>query len=106
MPRPLGSKNKVTNDVKERLKELIDHTVESLDISTMNVNQKLKLLQLSLQYCIPKLTSIDTKIDNSEYDVPLFIDIHDRNENGDWVVERMETKMPANVIHENRHKWS
>ena len=45
MPRPKGSPNKVTAAVKEQLQSLIDEVVNSIDVNSMNTNQKLKLLQ-------------------------------------------------------------
>ena len=48
MPRPKGSQNKVTTEVKEQLQNLIDEVVNSIDVNSMTTDQKLKLLQLSL----------------------------------------------------------
>ena len=73
MPRPKGSQNKVTTEVKEQLKNLIEEVVYSIDVNSMDTNQKLKLLQLSLHYVIPKLRS--TEMTEKPYeDLPLFID--------------------------------
>ncbi|MGB1445376.1 MAG: hypothetical protein ACPG7X_06135 [Flavobacteriaceae bacterium] len=76
MPRPKGSPNKVTAELKKQLQSLIDDVVSSIDISSMSLEQRLKLLQLSLQYVIPKLKSIDTS-EGLEEDQPLFIEIND-----------------------------
>ena len=54
MSRPKGSANKITADVKEQLRNLIDEVINSIDVSVMDTNQKLKLLQLSLHYIIPQ----------------------------------------------------
>ena len=62
MPRPKGSQNKLTTEIKDRLQKIIDDTVDSLVLDDMNTNQKLKLLQLGLQYIIPKLQSTTIKI--------------------------------------------
>ena len=45
MSRPKGSTNKITKDVKERLRNLIDDVVNSIDVDSMDTTQKLKLLQ-------------------------------------------------------------
>lgn len=58
MPRPKGSKNKVTTEVKEQLQSKIDEVVNRIDVNSMTTDQKLKLLQLSLHYVVPKLRSI------------------------------------------------
>ena len=60
MPRPKGSKNKVTTEVKEQLQNLIDTVVNRIDVDSMTTDQKLKLLQLSLHYVLPKLRSTET----------------------------------------------
>ena len=59
MPRPKGSTNKVTAKVKEQLQNLIDTVVNRIDVDAMTTDQKLKLLQLSLHYVLPKLTLED-----------------------------------------------
>ena len=52
--RKKGTPNKISSQVKEKLSQIIDETIYSLDISTMNSNQKIKLIQIGLQYIIPK----------------------------------------------------
>jgi len=73
MPRPKGSKNKVTTEVKEQLQNLIDTVVNRIDVDAMTTDQKLKLLQLSLHYVLPKLRSTETTEKKYE-DLPLFVD--------------------------------
>ena len=73
MPRPKGSPNKLTTEVKEQLKNLIDTVVNSIDVNSMDTNQKLKLLQLSLHYVLPKLRSTETSEKPYE-DLPLLIE--------------------------------
>ena len=73
MPRPKGSQNKITTEVKDQLQNLIDDVVNSIDVNSMDTNQKLKLLQLSLHYVLPKLKSRETSEKPYE-DLPLFVD--------------------------------
>ena len=73
MPRPKGSQNKITTEAKEQLHNLIDEVVNSIDVNSMDTNQKLKLLQLSLHYVVPKLRSTETT-EKPYKDLPLFID--------------------------------
>lgn len=80
MPRPKGSQNKLTTEVKERLQNILDDALDSIDLNDMNVNQKLKFIQLGLQYIIPKLQSTTIHPDDSEIDKPLFIEIYDRKD--------------------------
>ena len=73
MPRPKGSKNKVTGEVKEQLQNLIDTVVNRIDVDSMTTDQKLKLLQLSLHYVLPKLRSTEMT-EKKQEDLPLFVD--------------------------------
>ena len=73
MPRPKGSKNKLTTEVKAQLQNLIDTVVNRIDVDSMTTDQKLKLLQLSLHYVLPKLRSTETSEKKYE-DLPLFVD--------------------------------
>lgn len=73
MPRPKGSTNKITTEVKEQLQNLIDEVVNRIDVDSMTTDQKLKLLQLSLHYVLPKLRSTETTEKKYE-DLPLFVD--------------------------------
>ena len=73
MPRPKGTKNKVTGEVKEQLQNLIDTVVNRIDVDSMTTDQKLKLLQLSLHYVLPKLRSTEMT-EKKQEDLPLFVD--------------------------------
>ena len=55
MPRPKGSPNKITAEIKERLSEVIMDAMSTLDIDSMTQNEKLKLIQIGLAYVVPKL---------------------------------------------------
>ena len=73
MPRPKGSQNKITTEVKEQLQKLIDEVVSRIDVDSMTTDQKLKLLQLSLHYVLPKLRSTEMT-EKKQEDLPLFVD--------------------------------
>ena len=73
MPRSKGSQNKITTEVKEQLQSLIDTVVNRIDVDAMTTDQKLKLLQLSFHYVLPKLRSTETTEKKYE-DLPLFVD--------------------------------
>ena len=49
MGRTAGIPNKITTEVKGKLENLIEGLVGSLDIDEMNLNQRIKLLQIALQ---------------------------------------------------------
>ena len=71
MARTARTPNKITNTVKERLESLVDGLVSSLDINDLNLNQRIKLLQIALQYTLPRLQA--TVVKNETEDLPLFI---------------------------------
>jgi len=73
MSRPKGSKNKLTIDVKEQLVNLIGVCMNSIDIKKMTTDQKLKFLQLSMHYVVPKLRSSIIK-QEQEQDLPLWLE--------------------------------
>ena len=97
MPRPKGSQNKLTTEVKEQLQNLIDEVVNSIDVNSMDTNQKLKLLQLSLHYVLPKLRSTETTEKKYE-DEPIFIEVFERKD-GDEEAENWEDNFEVTEVH-------
>jgi ATP-dependent Lon protease len=59
MPRPKGSPNKLTAEIKQKLSEVIMDAMSSIDIDSMTQNEKLKLIQIGLTYVIPKLKQVE-----------------------------------------------
>ena len=59
MPRPKGSPNKITSEIKERLSQVIMNAMSTIDIDSMTQNEKLKLIQIGLNYVIPRLKQVD-----------------------------------------------
>ena len=55
MPRPKGSPNKLTSEIKEKLAAIVSNAIASIDIDSMTQNEKLKLIQIGLTYVVPKL---------------------------------------------------
>ena len=53
--RTKGVPNKVTSEVKNKLQLLIDNTIEDLSSTNLTVANKIKLLEIALNYCVPKL---------------------------------------------------
>ena len=47
MPRPKGSQNKITSEVKDKLQLLIDDLIASLDVKELDANQRIKMLQIA-----------------------------------------------------------
>ncbi|MBT3443456.1 MAG: hypothetical protein HN443_00255 [Flavobacteriaceae bacterium] len=61
MGRTVGTPNKITTEVKEKLQTLVEGVVDTLDITEMTIDQKLKLLQITSQYILPRLKSVLTE---------------------------------------------
>ena len=64
MPRPKGSPNKITAEIKERLSQVIMDAMSSIDIDLMTQNEKLKLIQIGLTYLVPRLKYTEEIIDS------------------------------------------
>ena len=73
MGRIAGVPNKITSEVKEKLQLLIDELIESLEINKLDTNQRIKMLQIALQYTLPRLKSMVER-DEVEVDLPLFVE--------------------------------
>ena len=59
MPRKAGIPNKITSLIKERLADIISEAIDSIDIKTMTKAERLKLIQISIQYVIPRLKQVE-----------------------------------------------
>ena len=64
--RRKGTPNKVTSEVKSKLVELIDGTISELSTANLNVANKIKLLEIALNYCIPKLSHSYKETNNEQ----------------------------------------
>ena len=73
MGRIAGVPNKLTSEVKDKLQTLVEGVVDTLDITEMTIDQKLKLLQITSQYILPRLKSVLTEQVKDE-GLPLFMD--------------------------------
>ena len=70
MPRPKGSPNKITSKVRSKLQDLLDDLIDSLDLNELDNNQRIKMLQVALQYTLLKLKQEADEVE----DMPLFIE--------------------------------
>ena len=64
MGRIKGKPNKLTAKVKDRLATIIDEAMDSIDIKTMTKAERLKLIQIGLQYVIPRLKQVENVSEN------------------------------------------
>ena len=64
--RGTGVQNKITKEVKGKLQVLIDKTVDELSTANLTISHKLKLLELALNYTLPKLAHTYNEVDNKQ----------------------------------------
>ena len=53
--RTKGTPNKLSNEIKERLATILNEAMDSIDVKTLTVSERLKLIQIGIQYVIPRL---------------------------------------------------
>ena len=75
MPRPKGSPNKLTSEIKEKLSQVIIDAMSTIDIDSMTQNEKLKLIQIGLTYVVPRLKHTE---ETNEMPTEFKIEIIDR----------------------------
>ena len=70
MPRLQGSKNKLTAEIKQRISDALNNTIDNLesDLNSLPTNQRLELFSRLLPYILPKLkeTDINTISNNQQ----------------------------------------
>ena len=71
MPRPKGSPNKITSIVKDKLQLLMYDLIASIDVNKLDANQRIKMLQIALQYTLPRMKQATNEV---REDLPLFLD--------------------------------
>ena len=64
--RTKGVQNKITKEVKGKLQLLIDKTIDELTTANLSVSHRLKLLELALNYTLPKLAHTYKEVDNKQ----------------------------------------
>ena len=69
--RQAGTPNKLTAKVRDKIGEIIDITLESINVNEFTKMEKIKLLQVLCQYSLPKKREVFNDVTE---DVPLFVD--------------------------------
>lgn len=61
MPRLPGSKNKLTAEIKQRISDALNNTIDNLenDLNTLSVKDRLEIFSRLLPYILPKLRDSD-----------------------------------------------
>ena len=63
MPRKKGIPNKITTKVKDKLSDIVNDALDSLDLETFSKAEKLKLIQIGVQYIVPRLRQVEEVTD-------------------------------------------
>ena len=71
MGRIAGVPNKITSEVKDKLQLLINDLIASLNVNELDANQRIKMLQIVLQYTLPRMKQATNEVSE---DLPLFIE--------------------------------
>ena len=61
MGRTAGTPNKITKEVRVKLDNLINSLVNSIDVEELDMNQRIKMLQIALQYTLPRLQAMQDR---------------------------------------------
>ena len=98
--RPKGSPNKYTVEVKDKLQFILDEILNSIDIEELDIEHKLRFIQIASQYTIPKLKHItEEKPDpfwGQEHSIMIYT--HKDPETGEWVKREEKLGLKRNPI--------
>tara|TARA_R110001632_G_scaffold125997_1_gene239486 strand:- start:92 stop:391 length:300 start_codon:yes stop_codon:yes gene_type:complete len=96
MGRISGIPNKITAKVKERLTTIIDEAMDSIDVEKLTIAERIKLIQIGLQYVIPRLKQVEDVSENmpNEFQIEI-IDSLSKYSDKD-LDNAIKNKMPKN----------
>ena len=57
--RKKGTPNKLTAEVKEKIKHLLDGAVDSIDLSECTIAERIRLIEIGLRYTLPTMKQVD-----------------------------------------------
>jgi len=58
-------------EVRSKLQDLLDDLIDSLDLNGLDNSQRIKMLQIVLQYTLPRMRQATNEVNE---DLPLFIE--------------------------------
>ena len=64
--RKAGTPNKLTAEVKEKIKHLLDGAIDSIDLSECTMAERIRLIEIGLRYTLPTMKQIE-KYPETEY---------------------------------------
>lgn len=68
MARLKGSKNKLTAEIKQRISDALNNTIDNLenDLNSLSVKDRLEIFSRLLPYILPKLRETDNEITENQ----------------------------------------
>ena len=64
--RKAGTPNKLTAEVKEKIKHLLDGAIDSIDLSECTTAERIRLIEIGLRYTLPTMKQVE-KTPDTEY---------------------------------------
>ena len=82
MGRIKGKPNKLTAKVKDRLATIIDEAMDSIDVEKLTIAERLKLIQIGLQYVIPRLKQVEEIMEEEprKFEIEIIDRLNKRND--------------------------
>ena len=64
--RKKGVPNKLTAEVKEKIKHLLDGAIDSIDLNECTTAERIRLIEIGLRYTLPTMKQVE-KYPETEY---------------------------------------
>ena len=64
--RSRRGKAKVSSEIRDKLSNLTDSLIESIDITTLNISDRIALLRILVGYTVPKIASEKQVVEKEE----------------------------------------
>jgi hypothetical protein len=64
--RKKGTPNKLTGEVKEKIKHLLDGAIDSIDLNECTIAERIRLIEIGLRYTLPTMKQVE-KYPETEY---------------------------------------
>ena len=64
--RSRRGKAKVSSEIRDKLSNLTDSLIESIDITTLSISDRIALLRILVGYTVPKITSEKQFVEKEE----------------------------------------
>ena len=72
--RKKGIPNKLTAEVKEKIKDLLDGAIDSIDLNECTTAERIRLIEIGLRYTLPTMKQVE-KYPDTEYQSINFKDL-------------------------------